>query len=315
MAKTSYISVSPGLEENFWKSLRSADRFVFSRVVKKTALLSLQRKKDVAGRSYLKICSEIWKSFSDEEKQAWKEASPYSRKHGWRTFLADQSIRIKYGIPGVATPSKFHNDWVGCLKIREPATSLKIAQYHPKTYYIKRKVPGKKGMYEPFLVVEDFSFPFKIEVNYKSNLEAVGDNAFAKFYAEIWHSYQGVDYKTPCVINLDLNTEGKGENGWVNDSASVSLFGLSSLGDFSFGSESEFLTYYLGYVLYFHLYNVRGELYFDNLKAEHSGQNWVRDPYCKKIQQAFTGVWFQIPRHWVGIDLAEGAEFFSTYLA
>jgi len=314
MARVTYVEIPAGLEENFWKALTAQDRFTFPRITKKVTFFSLQKIAGLTKRSYLPACSQLWQEFSEEQKQAWKEASPKPIKHGWRTFVTDQCIRIKYGIPGTATPSKFHNAWIGNLKISEPASEIKIAQYHPRAYWIQKAVTGKKGMYEPVLITEDFGFPFRIELNYKANLTSVGEGAFAKFYAEIWHSYQGVDYLTPCEVLLDLDTTGQGDNGWKNAFASVSLFGVSTFGDFGFGSESEFLLYYIGYVLYFHLYNVRGDLYIDNLKAEHSEQNWLRDLYCKKINQSFTRAFFQVPKHWVGITLPEGAEFGSTYL-
>ena len=291
MAKVTYVEIPAGLEENFWKALTAQDRFTFPRITKKVTFFSLQKIAGLIKRSYLPVCSELWQGFSEEQKQAWKEASPKPIKHGWRMFVTDQCIRIKYGVPGTATPSKFHNAWIGNLKISEPASEIKIAQYHPRAYWIQKAVTGKKGMYEPVLVTEDFALPLKIGLNYKTNLTSLGEGSFVKFYARVWHSFQGQDIYTDNEINLDLITDWKYSENILTNVAG----------------------YVVAYVLYFHLYNVRGDLYIDNLKAEHSEQNWLRDPYCKKINQSFTRAFFQVPKHWVGITLPEGAEFGSTY--
>jgi len=58
---------------------------------------------------------------------------------------------------------------------------------------------------------------------------------------------------------------------------------------------------------------LQGDLYFDNIKAEHSGQNWVRDTFCNDINQAFTKAFFQVPKHWIADVIEEGANFESIY--
>jgi len=77
------------------------------------------------------------------------------------------------------------------------------------------------------------------------------------------------------------------------------------------------LTTLLGYVirydLYIHLYNLQGDLYVDNIKVEHSGQNWARDPWCKDINQGFTRAFYQIPKHWAGVIVPDGAIYDSIY--
>jgi len=313
MAQTSYIDLTPEQEDLFFKTLRSSDRFQYPRITRKLTLFSVKRKKGLRQRSFLPQIAELWNGFSEAEKTAWNNAAANQVKNGYNLFVQDQSIRIKNDIAGVATPSLLHQSWVGYLNIEAPATEIKIAQYHPRAYWVRKKVTGKKGMVEPVLVTEDFAFPFRIQLNYKANLTAQSESAFAKFYALIRHSFQGVDYYTGCEIPLDFDTSGEGDEGWKQDSASVSLFGVSGFGDFNFGSESEFLTYYVGYALYFHLYNLRGTLYFDTIKGEHSSQNWARDPFCKNINEGFTKAFFQVPKHWVAVELPDGATFESIY--
>jgi len=313
MAQTSYIDLTPEEEDLFFKTLKSSDRFQYPRITRKLTLFSVKRKKGLRQRSFLPQIAELWNAFSAAEKEAWNDAAVNQVKNGYNLFVQDQSIRIKNDIAGVATPSLLHQSWVGYLNIEAPATEIKIAQYHPRAYWVRKKVTGKKGMYEPVEVTEDLAFPFRIQLNYKANLTAQSGNAFAKFYALIRHSFQGVDYYTSCEIPLDFDTSGEGDEGWKSDFASVSLFGVSGFGDFHFGSISEYLTYYIGYTLYFHLYDLRGTLLFDNIKIEHSSQNWARDPFCKNINEGFTKAFFQVPKHWVAVELPAGATFESFY--
>jgi hypothetical protein len=192
---------------------------------------------------------------------------------------------------GVAIPSTFHQSWIGNIKIEDPASEIKIVQLHPRNYWVSRKVGGKKGMYQPVLVTEDLGLPCKIALNYSSDLSSQGGEVFAKFYARFWYSYQGVNLYHELEIPLDYATDWK--------YAEVTLPSLTS--------------YVVRVDLYFHLKGLRGDLYFDNIKLEHSGQNWCRDPFCKDILQGFTRAFYQIPKNWAAVTLPVGAQFDSIY--
>ncbi len=58
---------------------------------------------------------------------------------------------------------------------------------------------------------------------------------------------------------------------------------------------------------------MRGDVWIDNISAVHSGQNWVRDTHCNNLRQAFTKQFYQVPSHWVAIDLPIGSFFISEY--
>ena len=291
MAQTSYIDLTPEEEDLFFKTLKSSDRFTYPRITRKLTLFSVKRKKGLTQKSLLPQIAELWNAFSDGEKQAWNDAAAGQVKSGYNLFVQDQCIRIKNDIPGVATPSLLHQSWVGYLNIEAPATEIKIAQYHPRAYWVSKKVTGKKGMSEPVEVTEDFALPLKIQLSYKSNLTSQGGGSFAKFYAVVRSSYQGQDIFTNNEISLDLSADWK--------EADVTL--------------TEVQGYVIGYTLYFHLFNLRGTLLFDNIKSEHSSQNWARDPFCKNINEGFTKAFFQVPKHWVAVELPDGATFESFY--
>jgi len=291
MAKVEYVDILPGLEDPFFSALRSGDRFVSSRIAKKIVFFSRKRKKGVSARSLLPQISELWAGLSDEQKLAWSAAAAGQVKNGWCLFVQDCSARIFNDMPGVATSSLLHQSWVGNLKIESPATELKIVQLHPRSYWISRKVTGKKGMYEPVLITEDLGLPCKISLNYSSNLSSQGAGSFAKFYARFWYSYQGRNLYKDLEIPLDLVSD------WKNAEATLSVL----------------ISYVVRVDLYFHLYNLHGDLYCDNIKLEHSGQNWARDPFCKDILQGFTRAFYQIPKHWAAVTLPVGAHYDSIY--
>lgn len=291
MARTSYVDILPGLENQFYSGLRADDRFVYSKLAKKIVLLSYKRKKGLSQRSLLPQVAELWAGLSEAQKNAWSEAGAESNLNGWRLFVQDTCARIVNDLPGAATPSLLHQSWVGNIHIEDPASEAKIIQIHPHFYWISKKVYGKKGMYEPVLINEDLALPVTISLNYSSDLTAINGSPFAKFYARFWHSYQGADLETDLEIPLDLVT------GWKNAEATLSALA----------------GYVVRYDLYLWISGLRGDLYFDNIKAVHSGQNWARDPFCKDVNQGFTRAFYQVPKHWAGVTLPEGAWFESNY--
>jgi len=313
MAKTNYIDITPGLGEQFFAGVRTGDRFRFAKLVKKTAVYSVKKKKALSARSLLPTISVLWSGLSPVEKIAWDDAGVQCGLSGWRLFVKDTSARIENDLPGVATSSLLHQAWVGKLKIEAPASELKIIQVHPRSYWVYRKVAEKKGMYEPVLITEDLMLDFKISLNYRAELVAEGPAPSAKFYARFWHSFQGADQYSDFVITLDLDTTAEPDDGWKKAEATISLFGVGPFGDTIFAAESELLGYYIRYDLYIHLKDLTGNLYIDNVKVEHSSQNWVRDTYCDDINQDFTKAFSQIPKHWSPITLPSGASYESIY--
>lgn len=291
MARISYQSVPEGQGEQYLKALCSGDRFTFSKVRRNDTLLSKKRVKGLSARSLFPQCSEAWALLSDPQKLEWKNAGAEMGLSSWQLFVQDKIIRIKNSMIGNATPSLLHQSWVGQLKITAPASELKIGQFHPRFYWISKPVKGKKGMREPVLVDEDFALPLKIGLNYKSELVSAGADPFAKMYATIWYSYQGVNLFQNLEIDLDLVADWK--------SAENTLSSITGT--------------LIGYNLFIHLHDLTGNLYIDNIIAEHSAQNWARDPYCKDIEQGFTKAFYQVPKHWIAITLPVGSEFDSIY--
>lgn len=292
MAKTGYVIIPTGWEDVFKKSLCSGSRFYSARMRRNDTLLSKKRKKGISQRSLLPQISELWQAFSDEQRLAWNDAGLKIGLKGWQLFVQDQSIRIINEIAGVATPVESHQSWVGEIKIVSPASSIKLVQLHPASYYIMQKVAGTKSQYQPVLVSEGFGLPLKIGLSYKSNLVSTGSGSYAKFYAKIWNSYQARDDQQILNIDLSLNHDWQ-----IVENTISNLRGTV-----------------IGYTLYIDLFNVTGTLYVDNIIAYHNGQNWARDSAMKSFAVTYTKAFYQIPKNWVAEVLPEGAEYDSVYL-
>ena len=163
-------------------------------------------------------------------------------------------------------------------------------------------------MYEPAEVEEDFAIPIELSICYKSDLVSTGEGSFAYFYASVRHLYQGENLNHDLVIDIPLSAD------WEKQTITLyqdHYYGIRGYGMMSYGQE--FLGQAISYNLYLHLYKVTGTLLFDNVKATHSGSNWARDTYCKKIEQDFTRQFYQVPKNWGVITMPNGAGYLSIY--
>jgi hypothetical protein len=291
MAKIAYVDLIPAVEVSYYLGLTMFDRFIAPHVGMHKTFFGRKSVKGLTQKSLLPQISTAWAGLTTLEKTAWTNAGAVRALNGWRLFVGDMCARIKNGLSGVATPSLLHQSWVGHLRITAPAEEIKIAQLHPRFYWISRAVYGKKGQREPVKITEDFSLPLVLTINYKSNLASTGAGSFAKFYADIWYSYQGQNLHSFVEVPFDFVAD------WKTATATLSTIS----------------TILIGYTLYIHLYKMTGDLYIDNVKATHSGQNWVRDTYCEDIYQTFSRAFYQIPDHWAPITLPAGAEYDSVY--
>jgi hypothetical protein len=290
MAKTSYIEISPDQEALYFAGLQQGDRFNFGKIIHKTSPFVKKRVANLTQRSLLPQVAALWNALSSADKTAWTLAGGQCGLNGYRLFVQDTCARLQYNLDGVSTPSLFFQNKVGHISINSPATLASICQLHPLSYWVLKKVPGSKLMYEPVNVKESFTLPLEIKLNYKSNLVSCGPDSYSKFYARIWYRYQALDLYYYLEIPLDFITDWKSSTNLVNLITGQVV----------------------GYDLFFTIYNLRGDLYFDNVKANHSGQNWVRDSYCNNISQTFSKIFYQIPKHWSAVELPPGSDYCSV---
>lgn len=291
MAKVKFIDIPAGLESYFNKALQAGDRFVYSTVRATNPFVSRKKRKALTQKSQLPLCSQIWGNFTNEEKLAWTEAGAESGLTGFRLFVQDKVLRLKNFLEGESTPSVLYQSNCGRLHVESPANGMLIAQLHPLNYNVLRKKRGKATMLEIVPIVEEFALPLNLAISYKADLTAFEGGYNARFFAIIYSSYQGRTIETPADIDFDLQTDWK-----------RATFGIG-----------EVIGLVRGYALFLELDGVRGDLWFDNVSAEHSGQNWVRDRNCNNIKLAFTKQFFQVPAHWVAIELPDGSYYNSEY--
>jgi len=314
MALVSYVQIPEGFDTKYFKGLKIDDKYVFARVTKNTRFLSRKKKLELKNRSVFAVFAEYWKTLDSAEKAAWSAAAAEIGLNNWQLFVHDTAARQKYSYEGLSIPELLHQGYIGHIKIESPDDELKIVQLHPKFYWILRLQAGHKRMWEPVQITEDFSLPLKIQLNYRANLtevdtefseygnsnfgeanfggEAGGSPAFAKLYALVWHSYQGVDYETELAIDLDFQTD------WKQAEATL----------------SSVLGHVIHYDLFIHVKGLTGDLYFDNIKAEHSAQNWVRDSRCDDISKTLPRIWYLIPQRWAGVVVPSNSFFESTFV-
>lgn len=313
MATTRFITISGVPAERYWKELQTGDAFVWNTIRRKVGFMSRKSRVGLTQRSLLPTISGMWAILTDSKKLEWKAAGALCGLTGWRLYVQDTCARIINEIAGVIEPSLFHQSWVGQLHIGTPATELKIIQLHPRSYWVAQKIVGKKSMYEPVVVPEDFALPFTISLNYRAEMLPQDVAPKAQFRAEVWSSYQGQDIINELIVEIAFFSDC--ELGVA--SLGVSEFGVDFDNDdgwlYAGATLSSVLGYVVGYDLYFDFVDLQGNLYVDNIKAEHSGQNWVRDTYCKDINQGFTRAFYQVPKHWVAVVAPVGTFFESIY--
>lgn len=291
MAKVSYKLIPAEFDILYSKALTPNDRFTFSSVRVTRQFLSRAKIKGITQRSVLPEAGIAWNALTQAERDQWELAGDNTNLTGWRLFVKDYAWCKKLELGAPATPDLNYQVEVGRLTIQNPATSIKIAQLHPQNYYVIRKVRGTKSQYEPVLIFESFALPLVLSLSWKTNLVAAGASPLARIFIEVYSHYQGRDIVTELQIPFGLT------DNWQRDSASLS----SVLGVVK------------GYTAFIECEDVTGDLYFDNVAIEHSGQNWARDPWCYNIRSNYTKSFFQIPRHWVTIDVPENTFYDSFY--
>lgn len=291
MAKVSYLQLPAGIDLSFAKGLNPGDRFMTSRLRRTCSFLSRKRVKGLTQKSLLPQISLDWANLTTEQKQVWNDIGPLQELNGWRYYVKDKCLRIKNALTGDIVPNEIYQDLVGQINISSPASHIKITQLHPESYWVLKKVKGTKSQYSPVQVTEQFSMPLSLSLSYKTNLVSTGPNSYVRFYAVVYSLYQGTKIENPLIIEMPLVAD------WTGDSATLdTVVGFAK-----------------DYTLFIEAYNVRGDIWFDNVSAFHSGQNWCRDPFCRDINQSFTRAFYQIPKHWAPLDLPSGSSFESLY--
>jgi hypothetical protein len=291
MSLTSYVLIPPGYKAKHKRSFQSQERFIYPRITRKSRMLSRAKKKILRNKTLLPYIEMLWQNLTPAQRNDWNIAGEATGMSGFNLFVKDKALRIKNNIPGLASPSVFHQALVGQLKIIAPSKSILLIQPHKYNYYIKSKITGKKSMFRAVEIKERLVLPLTLKINYKTNLIMQDLNWRARFYATIKTLFQGATFENNLIINIPLLSD------WATQEATLSAVNGQII----------------DYSIYLDLDNVRGEMLFDNLKVIHSGQNWAIDPYCDKINEVFKGAFSQILTPWKAIIKPVGSSYKSVY--
>ena len=291
MATTTSVTVPDELKNLYNKAIERSDPFTFGTAQAHKSLTPDARRVVLREQSLFRFLAPIWRALTTEEKQVWKDAGVYSGINGWQLFISDNSARIRNDLALDVPPSDLWQVNAGQITIASPASEILLKQEHPQAYWVAQKVVGASWKKELVLITETFSLPLELEIRYKSDLTATGGTQRARYYAEIWTSYQGEDIMHELVIDFDPSAD------WTL--ASVSVADLRGI--------------IIGYTLYLDIYGYTGTLLFDNIRATHSGSNWARDPRCDSVNQTFRKAFSIVPPFWVPTSLPAGSSFASYY--
>jgi len=292
MPKVGGVEITPGLEDEYHKNLQSGDRYIYSRVGRRNAMISRAKKKSLITRSLLQYFGDIWASLDFAQITGWDYTGGLMGLSGWQLFVAENSLRYQLGLLPSTSISHYHALKVGHIQTLEPLDSIKIAQYHPPDYFVLQKVAGFQTKYRPVLVKEDFSLPLQIQINYRAVFLIPGPPSKVSFYAIIRHDYQGKALYSE--VGIDFETE----LGWSTDSITL----------------DEVKGEVKSYTLFIEITGAVGVFWFDFVESNHSGQNWAIDPFCEEIDRVYTRGFDRVPQPWQVVNMTEGASYKSIYL-
>lgn len=292
MATVGGLIIPPELEQAWHDFLRTVSPRKYGSVAKKGHLLSKKALLAVPARSLLPQIREEWHALSGAQRDAWKAAAQQNGQTGWRLFVQDTSYRLKYGLPGLSEPSLFHQYKVAHVDIIAPASGVKLVQYHPASYYKRRKVPGSKASYEEVEVREILQLPLMFGLSYRTELTAVDENATIEIYAVVKSSYQGRTIENETRVSLPLSSD------WARTTATV----------------TEVVGVARSYNLFIAVAGARGGFEFDNVVCYHSGSNYARDARCGDVNNELTRLNYQVEKSWEEVYLPTGAAYDSIYI-
>ena len=291
MAQVGALEIPPELLELFQKLVSQSDPRRTGSVRKHGYLQSRQKVLNLTTRSLLPQIRDLRASLTTDDIEAWKEAAAEGRQNWWNLFVQDTAYRLKYGLPGLATPSVLHQYKVGRIEIQAPATRVLLTQYHPIKYYVSKKMRGNTSVRVDVPVIERLQLPLTIGTSYRANLSAVGAEPRARMYAIVISHYQGRDIETELSFDFDLVTAWTRTEVTLNDVIGVAR----------------------SYQLFIELNDVQGAFEWDNALANHTGTNWARDWRCSDVNNEVTRVNFQIEKSWEELFLPFRTAFDSVY--
>lgn len=293
MAKVAFVNPEPDVKDRFRQQFTPLYKTKHSSLRWNGRIIPKRRRNEFTTRSLLPQIRDIWKGLDPAIREQWDIAAEEADYSGWQQFVQDMAYRIKFEVPGVATPSTLHTYKVGRVNLQSPASHFRLEQVHPVQYYQMQKVTGTKSQREPVAITEQLLLPLQIGLSYRTNLTSVGPDAYCKFYAEVTRSYQGKDLVDEVGFEIPLSSSWNRETATLSDVVGVARW----------------------YSLYIEFNNVHGWLEFDLVRSFHTGTNFARDFRCTNISSGITNFNYQLPASWAADEAEAGVTFGSVYPA
>lgn len=291
MAKTTFIDVPDELRDQFNKSIEQRDRFIYGVAQGAKRLVPKRRRYELIAQSLFRNLSPFWRALSPEQKLVWRNAAAVSGINGWQLFVSDSASRLKNELEIGIPPSSLWQVRIGLIEIESPATSILLHQDHARDYLEAVKRRGQPWKFDLLELRENFSLPLNIQCRYFNDLTPEGSNQVARFYAEVETSYQSKTIFHTIEIPFSVSGE------WTYETATLdNVRGII-----------------IGYRLFLEIRNYRGKLMIDNLRAVHSGTNWVRDPRMDNMQKVFEKAFRLVQPYWVPDEMPEGASYRTIF--
>jgi len=178
------ITFKPGQADYYNKVIRVYNRRVKCIVGIKPPRKARKYGKCARANSVLKVTAAMWRTFSSAQKLAWKVAAVPEGKTGYNLYTRDQCYRNKNSIAGSATPSAFHQYFIG--KVYNPDAPA------PVTFKI-----GWTFRPTPTLTMS---------INAKGELVAGGGGGSAKLVCRVKRFFIGQTFYDDFTIDLDLDS-------------------------------------------------------------------------------------------------------------
>lgn len=293
------------LDSTFWGMQRQAPARIINmsggQVIGLTRRKVSRRVKNrLRQQSPFKLASLMWRELDQSQRDDWSAVATGYGLNGWQLFLQRSEEQQKNGpvelggysyalaYYGFGSAEENNNPdhialyTAGRLDIVAPGTGAIISQNHPDLYKLRRIIPQSKRVFETVEIEEVLNLPLEIATSWKTDLTAAGPLPTAEFYVKIEYDNGGITDYYQKGFHLGLQDE------WQRDTLTIA----PTLG-----------TIY-GYSLSFALTDCVGSLWFDNVRAEHTGTNWAIDPFCYDVNQKLVQQWGDINRPW---EFEEGA--------
>lgn len=256
MAKVFRMNIPPEYQPLLDKIIAYFDNLIYPTWATRFFHKTRSAKKRNREKTILPKVSEVWRSLTPQEKNAWKTAASYTGYNGYRLFTADFSYRKKNGLSLPGTPSNSH-----------------------QLYGLKMSNPLNEDNVYIHFHLKDLVGPLKIKFFYKKiehsppQGKSFNLRALAFYFEGGLNIVDKKEWESP-VGNLD----------WTSVSL---LFGQNYRRYFHLVIEFSLKKYKADVFLDNFLVFDKNGLFYSDTFNKKSGKNWVYQPFYRKQGWAF----------------------------